>query len=865
MAQRSQEIYDLFTGMKRYSIPLYQRRYVWTTTNWDALWRDLIQLQAKKHFTGTIITKSQGNDHNDMIVIDGQQRLITIQIIFRLCQDLWESGIYTDNVSDEKVKRITYDLNSYTKFYTRDADGNGNYRILINKENDKNAFDLVISGKLWLDQIQSDEEIVSGDTLIDAFNKLYDNGFNEKGEQSTQHLILTAYGYFGKQITTRLIEEGFDELERIVSVLENDFHVISANLEQEDDPQQAYGSSNDTGVALDEFDLLRNDLFLRVKDRDTQNELYRNIWRIFDDNPFWQERLGRTDDFLRDFLMAKLGPSDFGKQRLFHDIYKGHYHRQLQENLGCVNDSDDTFVETEFKELANYAKIFEKMENQSEIVGKRRQFFRDIELIFGVDNLKPLPAFLLYLENELELDDNGKDKVYMVLESYLLRCQLRGGVNEDKTAKDKIETLFDETINGNIDVKDENIVRIFAEYLASDRPGRIWRRNGAIKSGLRSAAYQIKYDSATIEYVWNMLRYIFYRIEDKMRNDRDIDQNLGTFEDFNRSFHWPLLIKSLSKGQKPTISYNIGNITFSQESISVQPLNEKLTYLLNESNMEQVNRQIEKIANGGTVWSKTHIDERENLLLNIFDKIWPPPETFIVNNHNIADPNKHRWVSMIQSHDLQPIHFVTYNDEIDLSSIRFNDTQDPYSKVIGTTNDSDYEINKKNILLACPSAVWPEVGPHIETLYYVGEKKLKRIDKLSESLRISDDLLSSIKEKQLTVIPVTRFGHVLEGVIEDFDNESIYLQSRDQTIIVFRSGIYEFAINEWQEGVVTEFNEDKQFGYIESNEYRRIYVMIDEVKDQNIRSLEPGQKVEFDLNLTKQEGGISAINVELVE
>lgn len=210
----AQQIQQLFSGQKRYRVPRYQRRYVWRNENWEALWRDLTQLSdGRKHFTGSIITKSDGHDSGDIIIIDGQQRLITFQIIFRLIQDLWESGQCSPSTLDSgQLQRRIFEVEAYTQH----DEIEGRYRFLITKEDDRDAFQSVISGERWAQEIENS----SLHSIKESFKSLYDGGFKDedKNEQSEQNLITTAYGYFGWEITKRLDKKGPNELLKLVVV-----------------------------------------------------------------------------------------------------------------------------------------------------------------------------------------------------------------------------------------------------------------------------------------------------------------------------------------------------------------------------------------------------------------------------------------------------------------------------------------------------------------------------------------------------------------------------------------------------------------------------------------------------------------------
>src|SRR5438094_8722897 len=90
----------VFERTERLEAPLFQRPYVWKQDpNWEALW-DAIQTVAERrldgkpvrpHFLGTIVLDqlrtSIGRIHVRQI-IDGQQRLTTLQLALHAIRDL---------------------------------------------------------------------------------------------------------------------------------------------------------------------------------------------------------------------------------------------------------------------------------------------------------------------------------------------------------------------------------------------------------------------------------------------------------------------------------------------------------------------------------------------------------------------------------------------------------------------------------------------------------------------------------------------------------------------------------------------------------------------------------------------------------
>ena len=862
------QLQELFSGQKRYRVPRYQRRYVWRKENWEALWRDLTQLpDGRKHFTGSIITKSDGNDE-DRIIIDGQQRLITFQIIFRLIQDLWEAGeCLPDSLLDpDRRRRRIHDV----RVLTQDDDLKGEYRLIITKEDDREAFQLILSGERWK-KIKDVNLSLEG-----AFESLYDNGFKDKdkNEQSEQNLITTAYGYFGWKIIKRLDDKGPDELLKLLYDLKYQFHVNSANLETDDDPQQAFGSANGTGVLLDEFDLLRNDLFLRVKDSKKQEVLYNEHWRIFDDNPFWIGK--KPDEFLENFLIAKLGPkADFSK-RLFHHVYKGEYFQKLKDELG-KDENNLEFIRKELDELTKYAETYEQMGNPSTEIHRRRQFYEDLNSIFENPDpaslppyLASLPPFMLYVANELGLEVNERDRVYQVLESYILRCQLRHGVNEDKTATRKVNDLFDALIKGTtIDIKKHKAAETVADYLDSERRGREWLSDEKILKGLLRVGFQREYSSKSDQKpIWNMLSYIFYRIECSMQ------ETVISFKSFKERFSDPelILIRAQSRVQNLQLSYSIGNLTFCGKPLPAArlPFLEKKEILLSEVNGNlMLNQGIKKYSGKKySGWGPPQIDARERDLLTTFSRIWPPAECFTERtpiNRDSKPESKLNWVSMTQADYYQPTRFITYEEPVELSKIKtYND------KVIGVDRlNNQRTLKKLNTLFFCSVSSWSEVDPYIEILDFVKKQRFQPTRNPFNQLDIENSLLEKARDRQIEVFPVTRYGHELRGTIEKFDEEAIYMEIRECPVVVFRHGIYELSMDWWEQGEVTEFDTDRGFGYITSGERSDIYVHISHVQDKTVMTLEPQQKVAFQPNLTTRQStlssvGLSAINVILL-
>jgi uncharacterized protein with ParB-like and HNH nuclease domain len=77
-----------------YVIPVFQRYYEWQDDQWGQLWSDILSILENRaeplsHFIGPFVFISHSSPSSTLhLIIDGQQRLITISLIFAALRDL---------------------------------------------------------------------------------------------------------------------------------------------------------------------------------------------------------------------------------------------------------------------------------------------------------------------------------------------------------------------------------------------------------------------------------------------------------------------------------------------------------------------------------------------------------------------------------------------------------------------------------------------------------------------------------------------------------------------------------------------------------------------------------------------------------
>ncbi|MGN8389600.1 GmrSD restriction endonuclease domain-containing protein [Helicobacter pylori] len=243
----------------QFVIPIYQRLYSWKKEQCEQLWDDIIKIggndKMNGHFIGSILYVLDGIKHSDntLLIIDGQQRLTTITLLF----------IALRNRSSDEVKRKK--MESY--LINSDKDGDKKFRLILS-ESDR-------------------------DTLL----SLIDKDRRKPSEPSVK--IVENFELFEKWIS-----KNTDKLETIFKGLEKLMIVWIALKKEKDDPQLIFESMNSKGIELTQTDLIRNYIVMETE-VEKQEDFYNQYWRAMEENFKQNEKL--FDKFVRHYLTIKIG------------------------------------------------------------------------------------------------------------------------------------------------------------------------------------------------------------------------------------------------------------------------------------------------------------------------------------------------------------------------------------------------------------------------------------------------------------------------------------------------------------------------------------------------------------------------------
>jgi len=269
-----------------YEIPAFQRDYAWTKEECEELWGDIKNLvdgQVKAHFIGPMVVIRHGDkNQKNYLVIDGQQRLTTLQMIIALLRDHWVQLNPGKRVTDAGPKPYEETCQSllvsgppsYTKTFLP------NWHI-------RETFFNYVQREL------SDDKRKSASKLSEIPSKDY-----EYAEE-----LFKAYFFFREKITM-LTKDETENLERL---LLNDVLILRIDAMEIENAFILFDTLNNRGLDLTQGDLVKNLIFQSMAEPATTN-LSPAMVKILGDWDDIAEKVSykKLDSFLRYFLILKL-------------------------------------------------------------------------------------------------------------------------------------------------------------------------------------------------------------------------------------------------------------------------------------------------------------------------------------------------------------------------------------------------------------------------------------------------------------------------------------------------------------------------------------------------------------------------------
>ena len=317
----------LLNTSRQFIVPIFQRNYSWQKNQYEQLWFDILRAskfkEKQNHFIGSIVYIDMGTPAGrpqQLLLIDGQQRLTTISILLCAIKDYVQKfNLETKLINLAKIK------NQF--LYNSDEIDEDRYKLLLN--------------------VQDKETYI----------KLIDNTIFTVNKPATN--IIKCYEFFYERIEDFIKQYGqIDEIYAGIFKLS----LVSISLDKDsDNPQMIFESMNSTGKDLSQTDLLRNYLLMDLTP-EKQTRLYKTYWKPMEElfgEDIYKNDVNKFDYFIRDFLTLK---SDTGHICKINNVYENFKRYYLDNNCEKFAVLKDLFTYAKY-----YACIDLLQENDDEL------------------------------------------------------------------------------------------------------------------------------------------------------------------------------------------------------------------------------------------------------------------------------------------------------------------------------------------------------------------------------------------------------------------------------------------------------------------------------------------------------------------
>lgn len=589
---------------RRFIVPTFQRDYEWTKgEQWSLLFDDLetasqrlessreaaevlgvsaarMEEKVSPHFLGAIVLDSLPSPTvgiDARAVIDGQQRLTTLQLLIRGVLDVLT---LVDSRRCGPIRRMIE-----------------NHDDVVEEPNDLY--------KLW--PRRRDRAMWS---LVMA-----DDCTTTRG-----HPYYEARAYFRERAEMAIgTDASKNRSEVVADALLGLFKLVIIDLEPNDDAQAIFEVLNGRQTPLSATDLVKNLLFLKAELDNEQEleELYDRYWAEFDDR-WWKVKFGtghaaraRSDLLLSCWLTS----------RVDEEVNVGRLYGEVRQHL-----SDQDFkIQDVLASLNQWSGQFKKIFESDETVGSRLADVYRRALILNVTTVLPLLTFLRCLPvTQLSQDDHLRSAV--AIESWVVRRMLTGA-NTRGYGKRFVDVLrrAQEATESNGSVADAIEAALIGD--ADDLDG--WPTDNQVEQAFLTSRF---YGPVTQERI----RMILGAIDHQMALDSPKGE-LPTF-DYNKlqiehvlptkwQEHWAINEPDpdrarLKQQEREEAKNRIGNLTLLTEvlnpSISNGAWSVKRPALAHYSNL-RLNSDLVRSEN----WSEVEIAARARGLAEVACRIWP--------------------------------------------------------------------------------------------------------------------------------------------------------------------------------------------------------------------------------------------------
>lgn len=579
-------------GERTYTIPDYQRGYIWDTQQLADFWEDLLNVKDTPHYMGVLSIKE--NENNTYEVIDGQQRLTTCIILIQSIIEFAED-------------------NNFTK---------SNNKIIFS-EYESDSVENIRSKYLYENNIATNKRKYKFQYICDKESSLYFNHVILK-EPNTPELQRTLYTnklenaqlFFRDKLNELYKNDNEIGIKNVYDKLVNKLKFNEFIIEKDFDINVAFESMNNRGKKLSILELLKNRLlFLTTIISDNKKdiidtklaiveawaEIYKQLGKNKDNNEelldddflkthwifYWGYSRQKGNDF-EEFLLKKqfVRKKVYESLKLSNLITKSDYNDPDDEDIsytGTTNPDNLTLavINNYVSSLAGsacfwvdsfYPKTASRYINKQDIVELLDKFNR----VNAGAHFRPLITVALQKYEENCLTKELLIKLLQTIERFVFIVFALNHFRRNSYDA-KFYNYSKDLYHGYNNVTVEKIIDDMNTILKND----CFSTDGNIKTFFNEYI-QDKFKTSDGYYAWDKIRYFLYEYEmsltkNKIRNPRvkpeillkDKDKTIEhIYPQNDTNTYWTSRFGELNEEQKAYYKNAIGNLLLLSQPIN---------------------------------------------------------------------------------------------------------------------------------------------------------------------------------------------------------------------------------------------------------------------------------------------------------
>jgi len=629
---------EIFTMPQRLLVPLFQRPYVWNEElQWEPLWRDLQNVATRylqtpnevqqPHFLGAVVFQQLQNPIGDLqqrTVIDGQQRLTTLQIMF--------DAIHAELVAvgaESPAARIEPLVENGKPFW-KDSNPEDRFKVWPTNK-DRPAFNEVMGAV---------------------------HPINYGALKNSDSKLVQAHKFFAKKTEAWLAEAGPDQVMTRASALEKSarefLQIVVIDLGAQENAQEIFETLNARGAVLTAADLIKNFIFQRLLEQGTDVEkAYDKHWKMFESS-FWEQEVSygrvkyqRSSLFINHWLVAKTGEDVlarevFSRFKSYADFESKKTMLELLEQI-CTS-------------AGVYASIYELGDEREKDLDRTALFAYRLKVL-ELDVVRPLFLYLVD-PDEGQISQVELEKCFEVIESWLVRRMLVRvtGKRYNKLIPEVITEVRKDRINAS---------KVLEGYFKNQQvDSAYWPDDEEVRREVQNLEFYRKIYRSRV-------RMIFEALEDYARGWKEGKSSNSGMRIRRASYsiehlmpqswqsNWPLT-SGISDLERDRLVQTLGNLTLLSTKLNSSVSNgpwmgeSGKSAALTEHDVLLLNKRVQDSGKNG--WSEELIRARTDELTSMILEIWKVPEGHIskVNRAKEDAPQKINVIDLISAGLVQP-------------------------------------------------------------------------------------------------------------------------------------------------------------------------------------------------------------------